>query len=158
MGTAVAETQTAMVWTPTISPTPDPNESKIVEWLNAELLNADPLEQTLDAKYQVLDASFPMGNGFSPVFRIDLRCECATNMRCCLPERMFVVTITAMKRRAEKVMEQVPGNTLELQVVCYDHGTYLGVMGAWWVDVKGYLGDQINGFQLGSRVIRHTQP
>lgn len=48
MGTAVAETQTAMVWTPTISPTPDPNESKIVEWLNAELLNADPLEQTLD--------------------------------------------------------------------------------------------------------------
>lgn len=158
-GTAVGQTQTAAIWTPTITLTPDPNESKIVEWLNESLSSADPLEKTLDANYQARDASFPNVPGSSStVFRIDIRCECAVNTQCCIPERMFVVTMRAMKDRADKIMEQVPGSVSEVKVVCFDHGTQIGVMFAWWSDVKGYLLEQLNGYQLGSRVSRGTIP
>jgi hypothetical protein len=158
VGTAVAETQTASIWTPTISPTPDPNESKIVEWLNAELSNTDALEQTLDARYQVVDVSFPTVNGLATIIRVDIRCECAINGQCCLPERMFVTTIASLKKRAEKIMGQVPGTVSELKVVCYDHVTQVGVISASWADVKGYVADQLNGYQLGSRVYRSSLP
>lgn len=158
VGTAVAETQTASIWTPTISPTPDPNESKIVEWLNAELSNADSLEQTIDARYQVVDVSFPAINGLASVIRVDVRCECAMNGQCCMPERMFVVTIGSFKKRADKILEQVPGTVNELKVVCYDHVTQVGVMSASWMDVKSYFLEQLNGYQLGSRVYRSSLP
>jgi hypothetical protein len=158
-GTAVGQTQTASVWTPTISPTPDPNESKIVDWLNAELSDADPLEKTLVANYQVQDVLFPHApNDSSIVFRVDIRCQCATNTQCCIPERMFVITILAMKKRADKIMEQVPGSVSEVKVVCFDSGLRIAVMAVLWPDVKGYLLDQINGYQLGSRVYRSTVP
>jgi len=71
---------------------------------------------------------------------------------------MFVVTMAAMKNRADKIIEQVPGTVSEVRVVCFDHGTQIGIMYAWWTDVKGYLLDQINGYQLGSRVTRITTP
>ena len=159
IGTAVGQTQTATMWTPTVTPTPDPNEAKIVEWLNAELLNADPLEQTLDARYQVVDVSFPVSPvSLSTVFRVDVRCECATNANCCVPERMFVVIVEAMKKRAEKIIEQVPAGVSEMRVVCFEHTTHVGVISGWWLDVKGYLLDQINGYQLGARVFRSNIP
>ena len=158
-GTAVGQTQTAAVWTPTITSTPDPNESKIVEWLNDGLSAADPLEKTLDANYRAGDVSFPwISSGLSTAFRVEIRCECAVNTQCCIPERMFVVTMAAMKNRADKIIEQVPGTVSEVRVVCYDHGTQIGVMFAWWADVKGYLLDQINDYQLGSRVSRSNIP
>ena len=157
--TAVGQTQTATMWTPTITFTPDPSENKIVEWLNAELSGTDPLEQTLDAKYQAVDASFPiMPDGASTIFRVDIRCECATYSQCCIPERMFVVIMAAMKKRNDKIMEQIPGSVMQMKVVCYDHTTQVGVMAAWWSDVKGYLLDQINGYQFGSRVWRGNLP
>ena len=158
VGTAVGETQTAAVWTPTISPTPDPNESKIVEWLNAELSNADALEQTVDAKYQVVDVSFPAVNGTATTIRVDVRCECARNGQCCIPERTFVVTVASLKKRADKILEQVPGTVSELQVVCYDHLTEVGAISVSWADARGYLLEQINGYQLGSRVYRSGGP
>ena len=49
IGTAVGQTQTAAIWTPTITNTPDPNEANIVEWLNNYLSGTDSLERTLDA-------------------------------------------------------------------------------------------------------------
>src|ERR671927_1199268 len=110
-GTAVGETQTAAVWTPTITSTPDPNESKIVEWLNAELEGVDSLEQILDASYQVQDVLFPPApNSSSMIFRVDIRCQCAVNTQCCVPERIFVTTLSAMKNRADKIVGQVPTN------------------------------------------------
>lgn len=161
IGTKVAQTQTATMWTPTITSTPDPNEPKIVEWLNEELAAADPLERTLDANYLARNASFvPASSSSSTIFRVDIRCECAINTQCCIPERMFVVTMGAMKRRAEKIIEQVPSNVSEVRVVCYDHGIQIAVMAAWWVDVKGYLLDPSigTGYQLGSSVWRSTVP
>jgi hypothetical protein len=159
VGTAVGSTQTAAIWTPTITSTPDPNESKIVEWLNEELESADSLEQILDASYQVQDVLFPpASSGSSIIFRVDIRCQCAVNTQCCVPERIFVNTLSAMKNRADKIVEQVPANVSELKVVCFNNGMNIAVMGALWQDVKGYLLKEINGYQFGSRVYRSTVP
>ena len=158
-GTAVGQTQTATMWTPTITHTPDPNESRIVEWLNEGLSATDPLEKTLDASYQIQDVWFPLTSGNSyAVFQVDLRCQCAINTQCCIPERMFVATMHSMKNRADKIMEQVPGNINEVKVVCINNGSVIAVMAASWQDVKGYLIDQINGYQFGSRVYRSSLP
>jgi hypothetical protein len=147
------------MWTPTITTTPDPNESKIVEWLNTELASADALEQILDASYQVQDVLFPPASGGSSmVFRVDVRCQCAVNAGCCVPERAFVTTLFAMKNRADKIVEQVPPNVGELKVVCFDNGQYIAVVAALWQDVKGYLLKELNGYQFGSRVYRSTIP
>jgi hypothetical protein len=159
VGTAVGETQTAAIWTPTITPTPDPNEAKIVEWLNAELSSADALEQILDASYQVQDVWFPPApSGTTIVFRVDVRCQCAVNTQCCVPERIFVTALSAMSKRADKVLEQVPPNVSELKVVCFNNGVNIAVVAALWQDVKDYLQKQINGYQFGSRVYRSTIP
>src|SRR5687768_8920518 len=160
VGTAVGQTQTAAIWTPTITHTPDPNEARIVEWLNEGLVATDPLEKSLDANYQVRDVYFPtvLGNSAALNLRVDIRCECAFSTQCCVPERMFVQTILAMKNHADKILEQVPGNTSEVKVVCFDHGTQIAVLAALWSDVRGYLHDQLNGYQLGSRVYRSTIP
>ena len=159
VGTAVGSTQTAFIWTPTLTSTPDPNESKIVEWLNAELASGDALEQMLDASYQVQDVLFPFAlSGSSMVFRVDIRCQCAVNTQCCVPERIFVATLLAMKNRADKIFEQVPGNVSELKVVCFNSGLNIAVIGASWQDVRAYLQTEINGYQFGSRVYRSTIP
>lgn len=159
VGTAVGSTQTAFIWTPTITSTPDPNESKIVEWLNEELAGADSLEQILDASYQVQDVVFPSApSGSSIVFRVDIRCQCAVNTQCCVPERIFVATLSAMKNRADKIVEQVPTNVSELKVVCFNNGMNIAVMGALWQDARGYLLKELNGYQFGSRVYRSTVP
>ncbi len=105
-GTAVGKTQTAVAWTPTISPTPVPNQSKIVEWLNTELSNADD----------------------------------------------------AMKKRGDKIIEQVPLTVSWMKVICYDHMNQFAIVSASWADVKSYLQGQINGYQFGARVIRGDAP
>jgi hypothetical protein len=160
VGTAVAQTQTATVWTPTLSPTPVPNESKIVGWLNDELLSSEhALQQTLDARYQVVDIRFPISSSnVAAIMRVDIRCECATQGGCCTPERTFVMVMEAMQKRHEKILEQVPATVSELRVVAYDHTNYLNTMAASWSDVKNYLNGDLNGAQLGARVVRSTPP
>ncbi len=158
-GTAVALTQTATVWTPTWTASPDPPENKIVEWLNGELSNADPLEQTLDARYLVTEVSFPFTQGSSAqIFRVDLRCECAANTNCCVPERMFVVLMTAMKGSKDKLIKQVPSNVGAIKVICYDHTSQINVIGADWAEVRGYLNENVSGYELGAQVYRTTYP
>jgi hypothetical protein len=69
-----------------------------------------------------------------------------------------VATLLAMKNRADKIVEQVPGSVSELKVVCFDNGLNIAVMGAAWQDVRAYLQTEINGYQFGSRVYRSTIP
>jgi hypothetical protein len=159
IGTAVGETQTATVWTVTVSPTVDPSEASIIEWLNEEFSSADSLERTLDAQYQAVDIFFPTSpNGSTLLFRVDVHCECARVTPCCTPERIFVVTMWAMKKRQEKILPQMPGNLTEVRVVCFHSWNYIGVMSAWWSDAKGYMLGEISGFQLGARVFTSSVP
>lgn len=159
IGTAVGQTQTATMWTPTITPIPNPSTSKIVEWLNESFSARDALEQSLDAKYEARDAFFP-GAPISPptVFRVDIRCDCAFGTQCCVPERIFVLTMLAMKDRADKILEQVPNSVTEVKVACFNHDIQAAVLAASWPDVRAYLLGQINGTQLGSRVYRSSIP
>lgn len=158
LGTAVAETQTAAAWTPTFIPTVDPYEPDILSWMNAGL-PSDGLEVTLDARYTALDAGFPyFPNSTSRIFSLKVRCECAINQNCCVPERMFVVTMWAMKAYADKIVPQVPENAVRVDVVCFNHLVQIGVQSASWADVKAYLLDEINGSMLGLRVTPNPSP
>ncbi|MEW5939826.1 MAG: hypothetical protein AB1750_09215 [Chloroflexota bacterium] len=158
MASAV-QTLTATVLPPTPTVTPDPDESAIVMLLNRGLeQTADPLSQTVDARYQVVDASFPLGaNQLAATFRIDVRCECVGSA-CCTPERTFVVIVAAMKPGMEKIARQVPVTVMDVQVVCLDHTTPIGMMIVAWRDLTGYFTGAINGFQLGARAIRLAGP
>lgn len=160
MGTAVAQTQTAVVWTPTPASTHVPSDGKLVNWLNDELVGAaDPLGVTLDATYRVQDIRFPPVYGTAYLMlRVDMRCECSRNMQCCTPERMFVLVMEAMMKHATNILPEVPNDVTEFKVVCYDRETQVGVMFALWSDVKGYLNGEVSGYQLGARVQRTTSP
>ncbi len=158
VGTAVAQTQTASMWTPSVTPMNDPNEAKIVEWLNRKLSEADPLERTLDAHYQALDASFLSNPSAPTIFRVDMRCECPYNAQCCVPERMFVIAIKAMKEYKDDILEQAPGSVTDLHLVCYNHQTPIGTMVARWADVISYFNDDITGDQFGWRVYKISAP
>ncbi|MFT3890438.1 MAG: hypothetical protein QM730_02290 [Anaerolineales bacterium] len=161
-GTAVGQTQTASVWTPTFTASPDPPENRIVEWLNAELSKVDQpedeLEKTLDAHYLVTGVSFPNAPGSSAqIFRVDLRCECSSSSNCCVPERMFVVLMKAMKGN-DKIAKNVPSNVGAIKVLCYDHIVQNFVIGADWTSVKGYIEGNVSGYELGAQVYRTTFP
>jgi len=154
------QTLTAAAYTPTATSTPDPDESAIVILLNRGLAETtDPLSQTIDARYQVVDASFPTNADGTPnTFRIDVRCECASAASCCTLERTFVVVTDAMKVDAAKIARQVPNTVTSLQVACFDHVTQIGMMIASWDDMVAYFTSSINGFQLGARVVRLAGP
>ena len=158
MASAV-QTLTATVLPPTPTATPDPDESAIVILLNHGLeQTTDPLSETIDARYQVVDASFPVGlNQQASTFRIDVRCECL-GASCCTPERTFVVIMNAMKPVADKVARQVPASVTDVQVVCLDRSTQIGMMIASWRDMVDYFSGTINGFQLGARTFKLVGP
>jgi len=158
--TMAVQTLTAAAYTPTPTSTPDPDESAIVILLNRGLAETtDPLSQTIDARYQVVDAIFSLGvDGTPNTFRIDVRCDCSSDASCCTLERTFVVVTTAMKVGAEKIGRQVPNTVTSLQVVCFDHATQTGMMVASWPDMVAYFTGGINGFQLGARVFKLAGP
>lgn len=158
--TMAVKTLTAAVYTQTPTSTPDPDESVIVILLNRALAETtDPLSLTLDARYQVVDASFPAGMDGNPdTFRVDVRCECVSAGVCCTPERTFVVLTAAMKVVVQKVASQVPVSVVSLQVACFDRTVQGGMMIANWKDMIDYFTGSINGFQLGSRVIKLAGP
>jgi hypothetical protein len=91
-------------------------------------------------------------------FQVNIRCDCAFSTQCCVPERMFVLTMLAMKNRADKIVGQIPNSVYEVKVVCFNREIQVDVLAAKWSDVRDYLLEQTNGFQLGSRVYRSTVP
>lgn len=158
IGTAVAQTQTASMWTPTLTPTLSPDMNKIKQLIN-EGFQTDDLEMTLDARYKVNDAWFPyLSNSSSQIFHLDIHCECAINSHCCTPERTFVVTINAMKNHAEDIIAQVPENIIRVDVVCHNSSGAMGSMGAAWSDVKRFLLEEIDGNALGWSVTPNPSP
>jgi hypothetical protein len=157
--TAMVATQTATMWTPTITPTFSPDLSKIKDLLN-ESFEVDKLEMTLDARYRAFDVWFPyMSDNSSRVFRLDIRCVCAINSHCCTPERMFVVTMHAMKIHAAEVIKQVPDNFItRVDVACHNNTEPLGVMGAPWSEVKAYILGNGDGSILAWSVTPNPAP
>lgn len=155
------QTLTATALPPTVTPTPNPDESAIVLLLNRGLNESiDPLSQTLDARYQAVDVSFPLGASQLPEsFLVQVRCECAFGgVNCCTPERTFVVVVTAMQTTITKIATQVPNSVINFQVSCSNQNAWIGTMSVAWRDLLEYYSGNINGFQLGARSVRLAGP
>jgi hypothetical protein len=156
--TAVAQTQTATMWTPTATSTIHPDVSEILSLLN-DGLPKDNLEMAIDARYSVVDAWFPfLSNSSFKIFHIDIRCECVINSQCCTPQHMYVLAMRALKHRAEDIIAQVPGDVIRVDVACYNSSTPIGVLSASWVEVKEYIRGNFDGHILGWHVTPNPAP
>src|SRR5512142_2944780 len=89
--TAVIQTMTATMWTATPSPTPRPNTMTIINALNGAMIDSDPLAETIEAKFNVLDVRFPVdaASGQILTMQIDVECEWVF-ADSCTPEASFV--------------------------------------------------------------------
>ena len=156
--TAVAQTQTAGMWTPTTTATLHPDTSKILTLLN-DGLPKDDLELAIDARYSAVDVWFPyVMNSSSQIFRMDIRCECVYNSQCCTTQHMFVLAMRALKYRAEDIIAQVPGNVMRVDVACFNFTTPIGVLSASWTDVKQYIRGNLDGHILAWHMTPNPAP
>ena len=158
IGTAVAQTQTASMWTASVTPTIVPDVSKILGMLNTSF-PADDLQTTLDVRYIAVNAWFQSSSdNLSTAFCVEIRCECAVNSHCCTPERLFVITMNAMRDHAKEIIPQMPYNIKRVDVVCNTCEGSTDVMQASWSDVKAYLLEEIEGSIFGYRVTPVSTP
>jgi hypothetical protein len=153
-------TLTATAWTPTVSPTPIPNTAILVEALNRNLVGRDPLAETVDAKFFVTDLQFaPDEKNNLTTLRVRVECECVYSS-CCSNERTFVQLVHAFaanERTVREVTQQLPATIRLLQVIALEHMQEKGIIEVAWSDLLLYAGGQINGNQLGSRIVRVGQ-
>ena len=159
MGTAVALTQTATMWTPTPitpSPTSSPNQAIIVDALNSALRGGDPLGEAIDAKFHVADVGFDSNGNPPTLITLRIRVECEWVIKSsCTAERAFVVLMHAFENKdvRKKVVEQLPTTIELIQIEAFDHMAQIGSLAIRWQDVLAYTKGEINGDQLAGRVI-----
>jgi hypothetical protein len=158
---AVIQTMTATAWTPTPSPTPAPNTGRIVELLNNVMLGADPLAETIEAKFSVIDVQFLLDglSGEMRNMRISVDCEWIFS-NSCTPENSFVMLMHAFGANnhiMERIVPQVPLTVQEVQVAAFDRMSPAGLILVKWSDILEYAAGRINGSQLGSRISRPGQ-
>jgi hypothetical protein len=139
---------------------PIPPEKAIVMLANDALGRlADPLSETVDAHFQILDVHFtPSADALTMTLNIDARCECANNANCCSLQRTFVIVTNAMKAVHGKIKGYIPMNMGKVRISCRDHNRDLGVAEANWADMDSYFNDAITGSQFGNRVIFSPTP
>lgn len=166
--TFVAQTQTATVWTPapaTPSATHIPKQAFIVKTLNDELRReADPLEETLDVKFSILDVSFDR-NGKPPkttTITIHVECEWIKD-QACTKERAFIALANAfagLKPDArKKLVEQIPVTINTVQIRAFDHvTTQIGIVEVSWDCLLQFADGDITGDQLAARTLMLAPP
>ena len=157
---AVIQTLTATAWTPTPSATPEPNTSGIVDILNNAMIGSDPLEETIDAKFSVIDSQVLLDESSKQALtlQIDVDCEWIFSDSC-TPEGSFVVLMRAFRandRIFKKICDDIPPTIRNLHVVTFDRMVRRGMLAASWDDVMEYVAGRINGNQFGSRTVRIT--
>ena len=88
--TSVIQSLTATMWTPTATPLPEPDLVAIIDGLNGVIVDSDPLRETIEAKFNVLDVHFPVEPNSQQilVMQIDMECEWITT-NSCMPEESF---------------------------------------------------------------------
>ncbi len=155
--TAVIQSMTATMWTPTPSPTPRPNTLTIINVLNNEIIDSDPLAETIDAKFNVLDVRFPLDNGSGQIqtMQIDVECEWVF-ADSCTPQASFVHLMDGFVgdgKVISKILAQVPASVQSMEVACFNHMVANGRIVASWEDVLDFATHKINGNQLGARIM-----
>jgi len=156
----VVQTLIATAWTPTPSATPAPNTSGIVDILNNAVIGSDPLEETIDARFSVLDSQvlFDESTKQAITLQIEVDCEWIFSDGC-TPEESFVVLMRGFRANDKifkKICDDIPSTIRSLHVVTFDRMLRRGMLAASWDDVIEYVGGQINGNQFGSRTVLIT--
>jgi hypothetical protein len=158
-GASVAQTQTAAA-PPTAAGTPVPKVAVIVNAFNGALRGADPLEETLDAKFSVTDIGFDI-SGDPPAIttlRVHVECECLKTKSSCSTERAFVAVAHVFEKDGvrKKILEQIPKTVQVMQVRAFDRMQPIGIIEVSWQDLLAFANGEITGEQLGARIIRLT--
>jgi hypothetical protein len=157
-GTFVIQTLTATMWTPTVTPTPDPNTAQIVGILNSAMIASDPLRDTLAAKFEVLDVHFPFDDVAHQILsmQIDVECEWIFTDSCTAEESFASLMhgFVADKKTIEKIRAQVPATVNKLYVTTYNHRVRNGLIIVNWQDVVDFAAGRITGNQLAARITR----
>lgn len=160
---AVINSLTATSWTPTpITPsaTPQPNTTNIVEILNDAIIGTDTLSETVVAKYSVIDAQVLMDSTTqqSTVLRISINCQWIFS-DACTPESTFVVlmnTLSVNEKTLNRMINQIPTTITTLEVLAFEQMVQSNTITITWNDLLGFVNGEINGNQLGSRILRIT--
>lgn len=160
---AVIYSLTATSWTPTpVTPsaTPQPNTTKIVEILNEAMIGSAPLTETIVAKYSVIDSQVLMdaSNQQATILRIHVDCEWIFSDSC-TPESTFVVLMNIFstnEKVLERVINQIPTTITTLEMLAFDQMIPTSILTVAWSDVLAFTFGDINGNQLGSRILRMT--
>ena len=155
-GTFVIQTLTATMWTPTVTPTPDPDTAEIVSLLNTNMSNADSVRDTVGAKFEVLDVHFPFDDVAHQILtmQIDVECEWIFTDSC-TAEELFASLMhgfVADKKTIEKIKPQVPVTVKKVYVTTYNHRVRNGLIVVNWQDVVDFATGKITGNQLGARI------
>ena len=164
VGTQVAQTQTASVWTPTPitpSPTTIPNEVQIINILNNNIRNTDELAELVEAEYYVarIDLIRSGNPNYFIAMRIYVVCESMLR-RTCTPERGFVVLMHAFESAFKKdnqrdaISSQVPQTIQNLDVIIeLAHSGQIGTFSVGWNNVKAFAGGNLSPEQLDHEII-----
>ena len=158
---AVINSLTATAWTPTPvtpSPTAEPNTGRIVEILNEVIVGADPLTETIVAKYSVIDTQviLDVNTQQATLLRIHVNCDWVYSDGC-TPETTFVVLMVAFSENdkvIERIQNQIPASIQTLELVAFEQMTPTSNIFISWKDVWDFAQGKINGNQLGSRMMR----
>jgi len=115
------------------------------------------LEQTMGARYKVLDITFPKEKDGTSTFLVKTNCECNANGQCCSYEQTFIKTMRAIYLYKDQIIALADSvhDVKYMNVYCYDHESQYVIMHVLWNDVKEFLYGHITGTQLASRVSHH---
>ena len=159
MATFIIQSMTATMWTPTASPTPSPNVVTIIDTLNGAIINSDPLRETIETRFSVLDVRFPMEPTSRQILtmQIDLECEWIFTDSC-TPEESFVNLMHGFaaddKKVIKKIAAQVPATVDSVEITTFNHRVPDGTIVVNWQDVFDFATGKITGNQLGARILR----
>ena len=160
VGTQIAETQTASIWTITPSPTPIPIEAEIINVLNQHIKNYDSLAELIEAEYYIARLDFISGDGkVITTMRITIVCKSMAR-RTCTPERAFVLLMNAFRvahgkeKQWEIISSKIPETvgTMELQVELA-HAESIGMFIVGWKNVVSYASENLTAEQLDHEII-----
>lgn len=160
---AVLSSLTATMWTPvppTLTPTPEPNTSRIVEILNHALVGTDPLLETIDAKFIVIDAQIVLNETTQEAATLRLSVDCEwVYSDSCTTESTFVKLMRAFSvndKVIKYIAAQTPTTIHSFEMLAFDRMKPTGMITIHWNDLIDYSFGKINGNQLGSRIIRQA--
>jgi len=159
VGTLVAETQTASIWTITPSPTPIPLEAEIIDILNEHIKHYDSLAELVEAEYYIARLDFIRGGDVITSMRITIVCKSMTR-RTCTPERAFVLLMNAFtvahgkEKQWAVISSRVPGTvvTMELQAELA-HAESIGMFIVGWKNVVSYASGNLTAEQFDHEII-----